>query len=116
MVEPLEKHVLIAKNVLERKGFKIFEKYIIKGLSGFEYCYELVAVKGDRRVAIAFKQTEPKTLVLELAKALDLEEEVVIAVSGSLPLVLERPVKRKRVKLLRYVDATDMKEKLEKIF
>jgi len=100
------------KAALERSGFKVLENATIRGLSGFEHRFDFVAIKEGRRIAISVRRADPLPIVLELAKALDVGNEVVIAVCGTLPSDLRAPGNRGRVKLVEFLETSELEEKL----
>jgi len=100
------------KATLEKSGFKVLENPTIRGLSGFEHGFDFVAIKEGRRIAISIKRAEPLPIALELAKALDVEDEVIIAVYGTLPFGLQAPGNKGRVKLVEFLEASELEEKL----
>jgi len=100
------------KAALEKSGFKVLENPTIKGLSGFEHHFDFVAIKEGRKIAISVKWADPLSIVLEIAKALDVGNEVIVAVHGTLPFDLRVPGKRGHVKLVEFLETSELEEKL----
>jgi len=81
-------------------------------LSGFEHHFDFIAIEEGRRIAISVKRADPLSIVLEIAKALDVGNEVIIAVYGTLLFDLRAPGKRGRVKLVEFLETSELEEKL----
>ena len=100
--------------VLEGLGFEVEEGVAVKGLSGYVHTYEFRAARGGRALLVSVKPADPKLLLLELARALDVREEVLLLVRGRLPPGFKDPP-NSRVKLVTFESLRELEEELKKI-
>ncbi|MEM2410739.1 MAG: hypothetical protein QXL64_09730 [Thermofilaceae archaeon] len=96
------------RGVLEAAGFAVIEGKV-RGFSGYLHEFDLAVEGRGRRVYVSLTHAEPSALLAELAKALDVGEDVVIAVLGGAPSV---PPPRGRVRLVAAEDIGELEEKL----
>ena len=96
------------RRVLEAASFTVAEGRV-EGFSGYLHDFDLAVEGRGRRVYVSLTHAEPLALLTELAKALDVREDVVIAVLGGAPSV---PPPRGRVRLVAAEDIGELEEKL----
>ncbi|MEM0345314.1 MAG: hypothetical protein QW189_05325 [Thermofilaceae archaeon] len=96
------------KAALEAAGFAVIEGKV-RGFSGYLHEFDLAVEGRGRRVYVSLRPAEPSALLAELAKALDVGEDVVIAVLGG---ALSVPPPRGRIRLVSAEDIGELEEKL----
>jgi len=96
------------KAALEAAGFTVAEGRV-EGFSGYLHEFSFAVEERGRRVYVSMAHAEPLALLAELAKALDVGEDVVIAVLGGAPSVLPP---RGRIRLVAAEDIGELEEKL----
>ncbi|MEM0023583.1 MAG: hypothetical protein QXJ38_02175 [Thermofilaceae archaeon] len=96
------------RGVMEAAGFAVIEGKV-RGFSGYLHEFDLAVEGRGRRVYVSLTHAEPSALLAELAKALDVGEDVVIAVLGGAPSV---PPPRGRARLVAAEDIGELEEKL----
>jgi len=96
------------KAALEAAGFAVIEGKV-RGFSGYLHDFDLAVEGRGRRVYVSLTHAEPLALLAELAKALDVGEDVVIAVLGG---ALSVPPPRGRVRLVAVEDIGELEGKL----
>ncbi|MEM1909835.1 MAG: hypothetical protein QXH81_09190 [Thermofilaceae archaeon] len=96
------------RGVLEAAGFAVIEGKV-RGFSGYLHDFSFAVEGRGRRVYVSLRHAEPLALLTELAKALDVEGEVVIAVVGG---ALSVPPPRGRVRLVAAEDIGELEGKL----
>ncbi|MEM0223764.1 MAG: hypothetical protein QXJ99_05135 [Thermofilum sp.] len=96
------------KAALEAAGFAVIEGKV-RGFSGYLHEFDLAVEGRGRRVYVSLRPAEPSALLAELAKALDVGEDVVIAVlCGALSV----PPPRGRIRLVSAEDIGEPEGKL----
>ena len=110
----LEDYIAAVKAVLGNLGFRVEEGVTVNGLSGFVHSFDLAARKGGRVVYLSVKPANPLSLVAEVAKSVDVKEEVIIAVVGELAQSVD-PSKGGRVRVVPFRSAEELAEKLKQM-
>jgi hypothetical protein len=111
---PSGEHLRAAKAALEELGFSVEEGARVKGLSGFEHRFDLLARRGARVICVSIAEANPLSLLAELAKGLDVEHEVVVAAEGGAPREAPEPA-RGRVKVVAFRSSEELAEELKRI-
>jgi len=78
------------------------------------HSFDLAARKGGRVVYLSVKPANPLSLVAEVAKSVDVKEEVVIAVVGELAQRVDLS-KDRRVRVVPFRSIEELAEKLKRI-
>jgi hypothetical protein len=103
-----------ARKVLEELGFSVEEGARVRGLSGFEHGFALVARKGDRVVCVSIVRANPTSIFAEVAKGLDVPHEIVVAAEGEPPPRAVELSRKGRVKIIAFKSAEELAEELKK--
>jgi hypothetical protein len=104
-----------AKAVLEEYGFSIEENARVKGLSGFEHDFDLLARKGERIVCVSVRQANPTKMFAELVKGMDVKHEVIVLVEGEPPPKTLELAHEGRIKIVAFKNSEELTEKLRQL-
>jgi len=110
---PSGEHLRAAKAALEELGYSVEEGARVKGLSGFEHRFDLLARRGARVICVSIRGADPAEVLAELAKGLDVEHEDVATAEGDPPREPE-PAKG-RVKVVAFRSSEELAEELKRI-
>jgi hypothetical protein len=99
---------------LEELGFAVEEGVRVKGLSGFEHSFTLVARRGDRVVYVSIVKADSSKNFAELAKGLDVPHEIIVAAEGEPPPKAVELSRKRRVKIIAFKSAEELAEELKK--
>lgn len=103
------------KRLLEEEGFKVETGGAVKGKSGYEHKFDLVAQKESRRIYLDFAGPEAGTLLLALAKALDVKDSEFVVLVKSAPHRLAELLRECRsLKVIPYEKLPDLLESLKR--
>lgn len=97
--------------ILERMGYRVRERVPAVELRGLEVHYDFLAEKDGRRVLVAVAPASPELLLVELAKAANVEGEVLVVARGSLPPGYGEIVEG-RVKVVAFEEVSELEKKL----
>lgn len=106
-------YVSAAVSALGEIGFHVRGDATIEGLSGLKHSFDIVAQRLDRLVCLSVKQPTPTALLIEMAKSLDVREEVIVAVIGDAPQGLAPGVNGKRFKVVPVNSPEELASKLK---
>jgi len=112
---PPNEHVRIARTVLESLGYNVEEKARVKGLSGFEHDFDLLARKGGKVLCISIREANPTKMFSELVKGIDVKHEIVVAVEGDPPPKALEFAREGRIKIIAFKSSDELVEKLRQI-
>lgn len=112
MIEAEDEYAWAARAVLEEPGFKVYLGAAVEGLSGLTHVFDIVAQKADRIVCVSVKPSSPALLLAEVAKSMDINGEVFIAVLGEAP-GMPTSFSSKRLKTMVVESPEDLAEKLK---
>jgi hypothetical protein len=99
---------------LEGLGFSVEERARVRGLSGFEHSFALVARKGGRMVCVSIVHSSPASILAEVAKGFDVPHEIVVAVEGEPPPKAIELSRKGRVKIVAFKSGEELAEELKK--
>lgn len=102
------------KSFLEERGFTVWLDKALKGFSGTEHVFDVVAVKGDTVVCFIFSGGDENQALCSAAKAIDFEHTRVFLLLSETQ-TREVPEYLKRIKGLEVVFYRDIKDLLRKI-
>jgi len=103
-----------AKAALEELGFSVEEGVRVRGLSGFEHGFALVARKGERVVCVSIVNASPASIFAEVAKGLDVPHEIVVAAEGEPPPKAVELSRKRRIQIIAFKSAEELAEELKK--
>jgi len=103
-----------ARKVLEELGFAVEENARVRGLSGFEHGFALVARKGERVVCVSIVKANPTSIFAEVVKGLDVPHEIVVAAEGEPPPKAVELSRKRRVQIIAFKSAEELAEELKK--
>jgi len=102
------------RRLLEGEGFKVELGGAVKGESGHEYKFDVVAWKKGRRICLDFAGPEKGTLLLAMAKALDVRDSDFLLLVRHAPSKLVEMLKGcKSFKAIPYEKLSDLLENLK---
>ena len=107
--------VSTARVALEEIGFSVEESARVRGLSGFEHSFTLLARKGERVVCVSIVKANPLSIFAEIAKGVDVKHEIVIAAEGEPPPKALELAREGRIKILAFKSSEELAEKLKQI-
>ena len=114
-----EVHILkeLISNALSKKGFKVLEDAVICGESGINHKFDLVAVRGDKKMVIDFASPREDinlSFVSVVSKAVDLKgyDAFVVAPSAARDNLLFTP---RKVKAIFYLKRKDVVKEFSKL-
>ncbi|RLE85001.1 MAG: hypothetical protein DRJ96_02365 [Thermoprotei archaeon] len=113
--DELEEAREAVKRLLEEEGFKVEFGGVVKGESGYEYKFDVVAWREGRRICLDFAGPEKGTLLLAMAKALDVKDsDFLILVKRAPPRLVEMLRGCSSFKAIPYERLTDLLESLRR--
>ena len=83
-------------------------------MSGLVHQFDLLASGKGRKILVAARCASPRHLLIELAKALDVDEEVLILFRGSLPSDFKE-ITEGRVKVITFETPSELESKLKQL-
>ena len=96
-------------------GYNVEEKAGVKGLSGFEHDFDLLARKGGKVFCISIREANPAKIFSELVKGIDVKHEIVVAVEGDPPPKALELAREGRIKIIAFKCCDELAEKLRQI-
>jgi sulfur carrier protein ThiS len=111
---PADVPIASARAVLEELGFAVEEGVRVKGLSGFEHSFALVARRGERVVCVSLVKANPTRIFAELAKSLDVPHEIIVAVEGEPPPKAIELSHKGRIRVVAFKSAEELVKELKK--
>jgi hypothetical protein len=108
-------YVRTARTVLESLGYNVEEKARVKGFSGFEHDFDLLARKGEKVICMSIRQANPTKMFAEIVKGIDIKHEIVVAVEGEPPPKALEFAREGRIKIIAFKSPEELVEKLRQI-
>ncbi len=109
---PSNGHLHVARTVLESLGYNVEEKVRVKGLSGFEHDFDLLARKGEKVICVSIRPANPTKLFSEIVKGIDIKHEIIVAVEGEPPPKALEFTRESRIKIIAFKNPEELVKKL----